>query len=336
MKKTVSSLGLLIALSPLAMAQDDSSFYIGPRVGASLLNDNCELTDCTSKEVGGGLIAGYAFANGFSIESTYDYLGRFDTRDKLNVLSSGEMTAFTISPKINFGITETIDIYGKVGAAFWNWNSKPTSFNDVSVMTALGLDHRANDLVNLRLEYQYTPGMELNTLGTINADHHYISAGITFHFGRSSAPVVVPVPEETYQEEIVYEEVYEEPITAPEQVLIFESSDGASFKFGKAELSQSALVSFEPMLKRLQDYAQATATIDGYTDNTGPNEINVKLSEERAQSVANYFIQNGITADRMTVTGHGSSNPVASNDTREGRATNRRVEIKSPEFLIEQ
>lgn len=327
MKKAV--LGLLIALSPLANAQDNSNFYLGARVGGSLLDNTCQTTDCTSKEVGGGFIGGYDFANGFSIESTYDYLGRFETRSSGNLLVNGDMTAFTIAPKINFGLTQTIDLYGKVGAVWWDWNSKPSSISDLSVMTALGIDHRANDLINLRLEYQYTPSMDLNSAGTLNADHHYITAGLTFHFGRNTTPIMT---EETYPEEVVYEEVYEE-VQVTEPVVIYEATDTASFAFGKAELSPASLTNLDPMLKRLQDYSQATATITGYTDNVGPDAVNQNLSEQRAQSVSNYFSENGVSADRMTVIGNGSLDPVASNDTIEGRAMNRRVEILSPEFV---
>lgn len=335
MKKTVSSLGLLIILSPLASAQDDSNFYLGARVGASLLDNTCQTTDCTSKEVGGGLIAGYDFANGFSIESTYDYLGRFETRSTLEGLKKGDLTAITLAPKLNFGVTETIDLYGKIGAVWWNWNDKPADLNAVTVMTALGIDHRASDLVNLRLEYQYIPGMDLNKAGTVSADSHFLSAGLTFHFGRTSTPAITT--DESYQDNVVYDEVdVSEEVLIVEDVVIYQAEDAASFEFGKSSLSSDAIAKLESMLKRLQDYEQSTAIIKGYTDNVGPEVFNSQLSTDRAQSVSNYFSENGITTERMTVTGHGSIDPVAANDTKEGRAMNRRVEITSPEFIIEQ
>lgn len=67
--------------------------------------------------------------------------------------------------------------------------------------------------------------------------------------------------------------------------------------------------------------------VDGYTDNVGDKADNQKLSEERAQSVANWLIAHGIDRDRLTVKGYGESNPVADNTTPQGRARNRRVEL---------
>jgi outer membrane protein OmpA-like peptidoglycan-associated protein len=68
--------------------------------------------------------------------------------------------------------------------------------------------------------------------------------------------------------------------------------------------------------------------IEGYTDSTGGVEYNQKLSESRAQSVHDYLVQSGLTAERITSTrGFGLNNPVATNNTPEGRQMNRRVEI---------
>src|SRR5579875_34891 len=67
--------------------------------------------------------------------------------------------------------------------------------------------------------------------------------------------------------------------------------------------------------------------VDGYTDSIGSDAYNLKLSERRARTVADYMISQGIDRSRLTVRGFGKAHPVASNDTAEGRARNRRVEI---------
>ncbi|BCO34553.1 hypothetical protein MHEC_09860 [Mycobacterium heckeshornense] len=68
-------------------------------------------------------------------------------------------------------------------------------------------------------------------------------------------------------------------------------------------------------------------TVNGYSDNTGDDAVNVSLSDNRANSVADFLIAKGVTGDRITAKGMGAANPVAGNDTPEGRARNRRVEI---------
>jgi len=78
---------------------------------------------------------------------------------------------------------------------------------------------------------------------------------------------------------------------------------------------------------KLKACPNAHATINGYTDNSGTQAVNVPLSNNRAQTVADFLVAHGVTGDRLTVRGLGSINPVATNDTPDGRAKNRRVEI---------
>jgi peptidoglycan-binding protein ArfA len=79
--------------------------------------------------------------------------------------------------------------------------------------------------------------------------------------------------------------------------------------------------------EKLKVCPSAHATINGYTDNSGTESINVPLSDNRAQTVANFLVSQGVSSDHLTVRGLGSINPVATNDTADGRAKNRRVEI---------
>jgi len=68
-------------------------------------------------------------------------------------------------------------------------------------------------------------------------------------------------------------------------------------------------------------------TLAGHTDIVGTEEYNQKLSDRRAKAVADYLIRKGINPSRINVVGYGSKKPVAPNDTEEGRAKNRRVEV---------
>lgn len=77
----------------------------------------------------------------------------------------------------------------------------------------------------------------------------------------------------------------------------------------------------------LKKYTQTSVQVAGYTDSTGSASHNQQLSQNRAQSVASYLINQGVAAGRFNVVGYGQNNPVASNDTASGRAQNRRVEI---------
>ncbi|WP_163709260.1 OmpA family protein [Mangrovibacterium lignilyticum] len=113
---------------------------------------------------------------------------------------------------------------------------------------------------------------------------------------------------------------------------------GILFATGKSALStasKDALVKFATSLKTTQE---TDVKIYGHTDNTGSREINEKISNERAESVAKYLIENGVAGSRLVTEGKAYDEPVASNETAEGRAQNRRVEIfiTANETMIQQ
>lgn len=72
---------------------------------------------------------------------------------------------------------------------------------------------------------------------------------------------------------------------------------------------------------------EVRVSVDGYTDNSGNDAINVPLSTDRAKAVADFLVARGVAGNLVTSQGHGSANPIAANDTAEGKAQNRRVEI---------
>jgi len=77
----------------------------------------------------------------------------------------------------------------------------------------------------------------------------------------------------------------------------------------------------------INEFNKTTVAIAGYTDSTGSNAYNQKLSEQRASSVATYFASKNVNKARLEIIGMGEKNPIASNNTKEGRSLNRRVEI---------
>lgn len=107
--------------------------------------------------------------------------------------------------------------------------------------------------------------------------------------------------------------------------ITFES--GILFDVDKAALRMDAQANLDKMAAILNKYADTNILIEGHTDATGSDEYNMKLSQNRAQSVASYLSGLAVDAARMTTQGYGEGQPVATNDTAEGRQANRRVEI---------
>ena len=100
-----------------------------------------------------------------------------------------------------------------------------------------------------------------------------------------------------------------------------------TFALNSAQLNPEFDSVLDKVASTLVEYNQTMIQIAGHTDSTGSHEYNMKLSEQRAMSVKNYLAGRGVPAKRMVTVGAGPDYPVASNDTPEGRAENRRVEI---------
>jgi OOP family OmpA-OmpF porin len=99
------------------------------------------------------------------------------------------------------------------------------------------------------------------------------------------------------------------------------------FDTGKATIKERSEEVLKNVVAILEEYSYARFSIDGHTDSVGSDTLNQKLSEERAYSVMNYLIENGVASSRLEAAGYGESRPLADNGTASGRKTNRRVEI---------
>jgi OOP family OmpA-OmpF porin len=99
------------------------------------------------------------------------------------------------------------------------------------------------------------------------------------------------------------------------------------FDFDSAEIKSDAHPMLDEAVVILKKNPSIKVEVDGHTDNVGPAEYNMKLSERRANSVMKYFVDNGVKAERLTVKGFGLTKPAVGNDTKEDRAKNRRVEL---------
>jgi outer membrane protein OmpA-like peptidoglycan-associated protein len=100
------------------------------------------------------------------------------------------------------------------------------------------------------------------------------------------------------------------------------------FDFDKATLRPESTNELERLTKLLNDVPTLKIEISGHTDSKGAADYNQKLSQNRAKAVVDYLVKAGITADRLTFAGYGKDQPIATNDTDEGRQLNRRTEFK--------
>ena len=104
-------------------------------------------------------------------------------------------------------------------------------------------------------------------------------------------------------------------------------SSGILFDVDKANLNDNSKIELAELSAILNKYEDTNIMLAGHTDSTGSEEYNLGLSNRRAQAVADYLMIRNVDSARFSVKGFGKSDPIASNDTDEGRAENRRVEV---------
>jgi outer membrane protein OmpA-like peptidoglycan-associated protein len=107
--------------------------------------------------------------------------------------------------------------------------------------------------------------------------------------------------------------------------ITFES--GLLFDVDRAVVKPASQENLNNLAKILDKYPDTDILIEGHTDSTGSDEHNLTLSRQRAQAVANYLAQINVNPTRFTIMGYGESQPAAENETAEGRALNRRVDL---------
>ncbi|MDQ6572075.1 MAG: OmpA family protein, partial [Haemophilus parainfluenzae] len=192
-----------------------------------------------------------------------------------------------------------------------------------SGMFAAGVEYALPSLpeLALRLEYQWLTRVgKFRTEDRANSSIDYnpwigsINAGLSYRFGQGAAPVVAP--------EVVSK--------------TFNLSSDVTFAFGKANLKPQAKATLDGIYGEIAQINNANVAVAGYTDRIGKDAPNVKLSQRRADSVANYLVAKGVPAQSISAVGHGKANPVTGStcDAVKGRkaliaclAPDRRVEI---------
>jgi outer membrane protein OmpA-like peptidoglycan-associated protein len=110
--------------------------------------------------------------------------------------------------------------------------------------------------------------------------------------------------------------------------LILTMPSGITFAFDRSDVQPQFRPTLDQIAQTLEDYPQTLIDIYGHTDSVGSDAYNQTLSENRANSVADYLGSRGVQRVRMATRGFGETQPIADNATEEGRAANRRVEIR--------
>lgn len=193
------------------------------------------------------------------------------------------------------------------------------------------LNAKTNLPIEAEVLYEYLPsGLEAGIAWSNATDGSYkisLPAGSDFGF-RAEAKGYYAVSEQLSTKDLKeYTELTKDlllaPIEAGEKIRL----NNIFFDFGSADLRPESAPELLRLARFLQENSSVAIELGGHTDNIGNDEANQKLSEDRVAAVRQFLIDKQIAPDRMNAVGYGKKQPVASNDTEEGRQKNRRVEF---------
>lgn len=345
MKKTAIALVVagLAAASVAQAAPQENTFYAGVKAGQASFHDGVR---ALAREDGFGyhrnsftygVFGGYQILNrdnlGLAVELGYDDFGRAKFRSRGQTLAKHTNHGAHLSLKGSYEVLNGLDVYGKAGVALVRSDYKfyePDGVRNheagrhslrTSGLFAVGAEYAVLPELAVRLEYQWLTRVgKLRIQDSHNSSVDYnpwigsINAGVSYRFGQGAAPVVAP--------EVVSK--------------TFNLNSDVTFAFGKANLKPQAQAALDGIYGEIAQVNSAKVAVAGYTDRIGSDSFNVKLSQQRAETVANYFVAKGVSADAISATGYGKANPVtgATCDQVKGRkaliaclAPDRRVEI---------
>jgi OOP family OmpA-OmpF porin len=143
--------------------------------------------------------------------------------------------------------------------------------------------------------------------------------------GNYTASLTVTDSKEGTSQKTVSIAAAEEFIPTPEKPVILE---GVNFATNKAVLLESSMQILDRVATSLLAHPEVNVEVAGHTDADGSDEYNLKLSDRRAKAARDYLIKKGLPATQLTAKGYGETQPIADNKTAEGKAKNRRVELK--------
>jgi OOP family OmpA-OmpF porin len=342
----VGSVAAALALTVPALAsdvwEDTGATYVDAMLQYSLLDDKRISTDDFG--VQGGL--GYNFAPNFALELNYGsasyrvkgFAGDAGPNEQIRAASLDLLYKFFPNSIFRpFILTGAGELQDRIGGNFDN-NHSWMAEAGVGALTGIGSQSGSTRL-QLRTEAKYRREFIQNN-GFIpnNPGDVVFGVGLQLSFGNPTRPVPVvaaaPPPEPAPIPREVVVAPPPEPCHAPagfqvdancriiEQTVVVRAVD---FEFNSTQLTVPAQHTLDEVAAALQTQPELNVEVQGHTDSIGTDSYNFGLSQRRADAVKAYLISRGLSAAILTAKGFGKTKPIASNDTAEGRAQNRRV-----------
>ncbi len=322
MKKLLLCLGLA---SVLLGADNNVKFEITPTLNYNYFEGNLDMDNRYAP----GIRLGYHFDD-FWLDQLELGLEHYSDVKYTNSTLTTDITRTYLSAIKGIDLGEKFYFYGLAGGGYEDFSkgafdNKSGGFGHYGA----GLKFRLSDSLALRLEAR-------DQISFHNANHSWVSTlGISFGFGAKREKVVAAqVKEVAIEPRVAVSTQSQCPAEPREGAMLDENgcektiSFEGHFGFDKVDINPVFEEKIKEIAQILDENARYDTILEGHTDNIGSRAYNQKLSERRAESVAKELEKFGVDKDRIQTVGYGQDKPRSSNDTKEGRADNRRVDAK--------
>ncbi|MGI9889992.1 OmpA family protein [Vibrio chagasii] len=309
------------AISPLlSHASLYSDNYAGVKVGyTDFLSQECDASNfnCDKDDLAFGLYAGHYVNDWLAIELAYNKLGSTYVSAAKNraSLTATEVNQLDISPRFDFTLNDKWLFFTKIGVSYLDINTQGFNFNEGdsnwAPSFAIGSEYQLTNDWKLRFDASTTTQQHTQSFNKV--DPLFFGVGFTYR-PKIDEPTVITA---------------KEPITvkpSPKETVIVPFKKRIYFEHASSEVADGSVIS--QLYNDLKTKRVKAITLVGRTDDTGTEEYNIGFGLVRANTIRTYLIEQGIDESAIEIKSIGESNPVASNQTQEGRALNRFVEIQ--------
>ena len=340
----------LLLITSASAAADDAGWYLGGNLGqssatidedkirANLAASGLTMTsiDSDERDFGYKVFGGYQFNRYFAIEGGYFDLGEFGftaTTSPPGTLSGEmELTGMFVDPVLILPMTERFSALARIGFSSVEAESSFSATGSASAPPnrekrssnykyGVGLQYAVTERLGLRAEverYRIDDAVGADNEGDLDL----VSLGLVYRFAGekvAAAPMATPPP-------VVA--AAPAPVAAPEPVRTEEycSFLDIAFEINKGAIQREEKERLAYLGTFLTKYPKTTAIIQGHADNVGSDEDNLRLSQQRADGVVQYLVNDlHVAPSRLRAVGYGESRPIADNNTSEGKKANRRI-----------
>ncbi|WP_318512107.1 OmpA family protein [Photobacterium leiognathi] len=266
-----------------------AGFWVGADLGQTLIdNSDLRASNINSHGATGSVSAGYDFNKNVGLFASYDYVDALGTKENIDF--------GTVGAKINFHLTEKVDLSTSVGAVL-------IEGGDHTGMVGFGLAYNITPSIQTGIGYNYYQDLHLDAENSTDA--HKIYWGMSYKFGQ---PDVQPIVKTVTT-------VREIPVV-DETAVLTRNQYTMTFASGKAVIDEIGAIYLTELVNNMNKYPDLKVLVSARTDSTGSDKINELVSRKRAQSVETYLIMAGIDSSRITTESLANTKPLSTHSGR--------------------